>query len=56
MIKLTRLNGQNVFVVKENIQWMEQLPDTTITFLGGARLVVKETLEEIMAMFSEYAQ
>lgn len=48
MIKLTRLDGTEVFVNKDNIQWIECLPDTTITFLNGVRIIVREKVDEVL--------
>jgi flagellar protein FlbD len=47
MIRVTKLDGEKIFLNEKNIQWMEALPDTTITFLGGARIIVREKLEEV---------
>lgn len=48
MIAVTRLDGETVYINERNIQWVESLPDTAITFLGGARLLVREKPEELM--------
>ncbi len=48
MIEVTRLDGEKVFINERNIQWVESLPDTAITFLGGARLIVREKMGELM--------
>lgn len=47
MIELTRLDGSPIYLNERNIQWVEVLPDVTITFLGGARVIVKEKLPEV---------
>jgi len=47
MIEVTKLDGSKLFVNEMNIQWIESLPDTAITFLGGARVIVRDTPEEI---------
>ena len=47
MIQVTRLDGALVYINETNIQWVEKLPDTSVTFLSGARILVKETPEEI---------
>jgi flagellar protein FlbD len=47
MIQVTRLDGALVYINETNIQWVEKLPDTAVTFLSGARILVKETPEEI---------
>ncbi|KAB8033491.1 flagellar FlbD family protein [Fluviispira multicolorata] len=48
MIRVTRLDGSDVFINENNIQWIESLPDTAITFLSGARILVKEKINEII--------
>ena len=47
MVKLTRLTGESIIINEDNIQWIESLPDTTVTFIGGGRVLVKETPDEI---------
>jgi uncharacterized protein YlzI (FlbEa/FlbD family) len=47
MIEVTKLDGTKIFVNEMNIQWIESLPDTAITFLGGARVIVRDSPEEI---------
>ncbi|NBW82392.1 flagellar protein [bacterium] len=47
MIEVTKLDGSKLFVNEMNIQWIESLPDTAITFLGGARVIVRDTPEEV---------
>ncbi|NBO38493.1 flagellar protein FlbD [bacterium] len=49
MIQVTRLDGARVYINETNIQWIEKLPDTAITFLSGARIIVRETPEDIAA-------
>lgn len=54
MIKLTRLNG-DVFVLNaELIRYVESLPDTYVTLINGDRLVVQETLDEVVARAVDY--
>ena len=53
MIKLTRLDGKDIFLNKSNIQWIESLPDTTITILSGARIIVREKMEEVLRIIDE---
>lgn len=57
MIEVTKLDGSKLFVNEMNIQWIESLPDTAITFLGGARVIVRDTPSEIAARCNElYSQ
>lgn len=53
MIEVTKLDGSKLFVNEMNIQWIESLPDTAITFLGGARVIVRDTPEEISRRCNE---
>lgn len=54
MIKLTRLNGQEVFINFDVIKYVEAIPDTKITFLSNDILLVKESVEEIAKKVFEY--
>jgi uncharacterized protein YlzI (FlbEa/FlbD family) len=47
MISVTKLDGAKIWINEWNIQWIESLPDTSITFVGGARILVKERPAEI---------
>jgi len=47
MIELYRLSGLPIYVSIAQIRWVEACPDTIVTFVDGARLVVKETPGEI---------
>ncbi|MDQ0217069.1 hypothetical protein ELQ35_08940 [Peribacillus cavernae] len=48
MIKVTRLNGKSFTVNGLFIETVESLPDTTITFTSGKKIVVSEREEEII--------
>lgn len=56
MIRVTRLNGTPFVVNSEQIKMIEQTPDTMITLLTGDRLVVKESIEEIVRRSIEYGR
>ncbi|APJ03762.1 flagellar FlbD family protein [Silvanigrella aquatica] len=56
MIKLTRIDGNEVFINKSNIQWIEAMPDTTITILSGARIIVREKLDEVLKKIDDRIQ
>ncbi len=47
MIELTRLNGKNIMINCELIQYIEETPDTVITFSNGTKIIVKEECDEI---------
>lgn len=56
MIKVTRLNGTELFVNAEMIQFIEETPDTVVTLLNKDKIVVKESASEIVKRVIEYAR
>ena len=48
MIKLTRLNGEEFVVNAELIRFVESRPDTYITLTSSDRLIVRESVEEVV--------
>lgn len=54
MIKLTRLNGQEIVVNPELIEWMEAHPDTTISLATGSKIVVKEKVDAVIERVMDY--
>ena len=48
MILLTRLNKTEYYLNSDLIETVEAMPDTTITTLNGKKLVVLESVDEIM--------
>jgi flagellar protein FlbD len=54
MIRLTRLNQQSVVVNPDNILWADATPDTTLCFVGGDRLMVRENLDELVSRIVNY--
>jgi flagellar protein FlbD len=54
MLKLTRLNHQTVAINPDHIAWVEAHPDTTLCLLGGERILVRESLEELIERIVEF--
>jgi flagellar protein FlbD len=54
MIQLTRLNNSKVSINSDLIKWVEQNPDTVITLLNGEKLLVQETLEQVVDRVIEF--
>jgi flagellar protein FlbD len=48
MIKLTRLNQHVVAINPENILWADASPDTTLCMSGGEKVLVRESLDELL--------
>lgn len=49
MIKLTRLNNNVVAINPDHIGWVETTPDTTLFLIGGEKIIVRESLDELIA-------
>ena len=56
MIKLSHMNGQEFVLNAELIQYVEEKPDTIITLTSKERLVVKESLDEVVRRVIEYGR
>lgn len=56
MIKLTRLDGEPFVLNAELIRYVERRPDTFITLSSGDRLVVRETMDEVIDRSVRYQQ
>jgi flagellar protein FlbD len=54
MIQLTRLNNSKVSINSDLIKWVEQNPDTVITLLNGEKLLVQETVEQVVDRVIEF--
>jgi flagellar protein FlbD len=56
MIKLHRLNGQEVILNAELVETVDAVPDTVINLVNGNRFVVKESMESVYRLVIEYKQ
>jgi len=56
MISLTRLNGQSFILNADKIRYIESTPDTVVCCDTGEKMMVKETLHEVMRRAIEYAR
>ena len=54
MIRVHRLNGKEFIVNCELIRSAESTPDTVLTLSDGDKLMVKESLDEIIAATIAY--
>ncbi len=53
MLKLTRLNRSPVAVNPDQVLWVEASPDTTLCLVGGEKLLVRESVDEVLCEFIE---
>ena len=56
MIQLTRLNGQVFVVNAEKIRYLESTPDTIVCCESGEKMMVRETIQEVMRRAIDYAR
>jgi flagellar protein FlbD len=56
MISLTRLNGQGFVINAEKIRTVESTPDTVVCTEGGERVMVRESITEVMRRAIDYAR
>jgi flagellar protein FlbD len=56
MIKLTRLDGEPFVLNADLIRYVERRPDTFITLSTGERIVVGETMDEVVERAVQYQQ
>ncbi|MGN6625348.1 MAG: flagellar FlbD family protein [Tepidisphaeraceae bacterium] len=56
MIHVTRLNGESFVLNAEKIKYVEQIPDTVICCDTGEKLLVRETVAEVIRRAIDYAR
>jgi flagellar protein FlbD len=54
MIKVTKLNGQETIVNADLIEFVEATPDTLISLTTGRKVMVLESLEEVVSRAVRY--
>ena len=54
MIHLTRLNNQQLVVNADLIKFIENAPDTVITLLTGEKLLVRESVDEVLERIGKF--
>ncbi len=54
MISVTRLKGQVVAINPDLIEIVEETPDTTVRLTSGDKILVRESLAEIIERVVEY--
>jgi flagellar protein FlbD len=54
MIALTKLNKKEFVLNTDLIKFVEDVPDTLITLIGGDKIFILETKEEVILKIIEY--
>lgn len=56
MISVTRLNGKSIIINALLIETVEDTPDTVITLITGKKIMVLETVQEVVGSTQSYMQ
>lgn len=56
MVKLTRLNNTILVVNAELIEFIESTPDTIVTLTTGRKVVVRESVDDVIGKVVGYKQ
>jgi flagellar protein FlbD len=54
MIEVSKLSGEVYWLNPHMIEYMEKIPDTSVSMLSGKKLIVKDTVDEIISRIVEY--
>lgn len=54
MIHLTRLHNEKVVINADLIEFVEETPDTMISMTTGKKLMVRESVEDVIEKIVEY--
>lgn len=54
MIKVTRLDNRELVINAELIEFLETTPETMVSMTTGKRVVIRESVEEILRRIAEY--
>jgi flagellar protein FlbD len=53
MLKLTRLDHHTIAINPDHIAWVEATPDTMLCLVGDRKIIVRESLDEVVERFIE---
>ncbi|NLU49749.1 MAG: flagellar FlbD family protein [Syntrophomonadaceae bacterium] len=54
MLKLTRFNGEKIFVNPDLVEYLEETPDTVVTLTTGKKFLVRESIKHISDQMVKY--
>ena len=54
MIQLTRLNNHPLTVNSDLVKFIEQSPDTVLTLINGEKILVRESVAEVVSRVVEF--
>ncbi|MCR4739631.1 MAG: flagellar FlbD family protein [Lachnospiraceae bacterium] len=54
MIEVTRLNGVKILINPDQIESVEETPDTVITLMNGKKFIIKERRQEVKNLVKSF--
>ena len=54
MIKVTRLNGSELVINSDLIEFVEAIPDTIISLVTGKKIMIKESTDAVIERVAEF--
>lgn len=54
MIEVTRINGHQLVINADLIEFVEAIPDTIVSLTTGKKIVVRESVEEIIERVASF--
>ena len=54
MIDITKLDGKQITINAELIEYIEEIPETVITLTTGKKIIVKESRQKIKNLVKSY--
>jgi flagellar protein FlbD len=54
VIKVTKLNGNQLVINSDLIEFVEEMPDTIITLINGTKVMVQESSDIIISKVAEF--
>lgn len=54
MITVTKLNGKQLVINSDLIEFVEEIPDTIITLVNGTKIMVQESSEDVIRKVAEF--
>ena len=54
MIEVTRLNGVKILINPDQIESVEETPDTVVTLMNGKKFIIKERRQEVKNLVKSF--
>ena len=54
MIDITKLDGKQITINAELIEYVEEIPETVITLTTGKKIIVKESRQKVKSLVKSY--